>query len=504
MTAFLTGPALTGRRNGFALCGAYVSAASLLGVSGTIALYGYDGTLYCVGGLAAWIPLLLLARHLHHTGRLTMADVLCHRAVRRPPVRIASAVSTVTISLCLLVAQLWMASHLVSYLFGAHLGPVVGVLTVGYAVVGGTRAVTWAQIVKTVVLLTCCSLVALLVVARFGFDPGALLGAAADASGSGPAYLDPGLRFGGQTPPPPAESLAGRLDFVSLAVALALGATGLPHVVNRLFSSGGAVAARTSVSWALGLTGGLLALLPVLGLGAAGLIGHEELLARDPSGLMAAPELAREVGVRAAGAVGGDIVLAVFTAGVLAAVVAVGGSVLIAASTSVAHDLFGQVLMFGRPKADEQAAVARVSTAVIGATAVALAWWASDVNPGFLAGLALTVAASANFPVLVLGLFWRRLTGAGVVAGIYGGLVTSVVLEFFSPAVSGRVDAATGKSLSLLPAGMTFDWFPLENPALVSVPVGFLCALAAGLLSREKAEQNSFRELTVLSLTGVH
>ena len=205
----------------------------------------------------------------------------------------------------------------------------------------------------------------------------------------------------------------------------------------------------------------------VLGFGAAALVGHDDIVVQDPTGNTAVPQLARELGAHLAGGTGGDIMLAFIASVAFPTILATVTGLVLASATSIAHDLFGHVLMSGRPREHQEITVARCAAAVIGATAIVIAAFAKNINVAFLVGLAFAIAASANLPAIVLSLFWRRFNGTGVVAGIYGGLVTSIVLVAFSPLVSGKVDPATGESLSLLPAGVRFDWFPLENPALV-------------------------------------
>jgi Na+(H+)/acetate symporter ActP len=509
------GRVFSGRQNGLALAGDFMSAASFLGISGIIALSGYDGFLYAIGSVVAWVPALLLVRAMRNTGRFTMADVLAHRTLRPAPVRVASAISTVTVSVFYLVAQMVGAGALVCLLLGIRPGEtflgvsastarvlaigVVGTLMIFYVGFGGMKGTTWVQIVKTVLLVAGGGLMTLLVLARFGFDVSHLLGSAADASGRGDAFLEPGLRFGAGGSD---GTLTNRLDLVSLALALALGAAGLPHIVNRFFAVRDARTARTSVNWAIGLVGGFCLCTIALGFGAAALVGHAEITAQDPSGNTAVPQLARELGAHLAGGAGGDLMLAFVASAAFATILAVVAGLVMASATSLAHDCFRHVLMFGRPKERQEIAVARLAAVVIGVVAVLLAVVADDLNVAFLVGLAFAIAASANLPALVLGLCWRRFTGAGAVAGIYGGLATSVLLVVFSPVVSGKVDPATGASLSLLPAGVRFDWFPLENPALVSIPAGFLCAIAATYLGRERPDPEAFADLTARALTG--
>jgi Na+(H+)/acetate symporter ActP len=513
------GRVFSGRQNGLALAGDYMSAASFLGISGLIALSGYDGFLYSIGSLVGWLPVLLLAGLLRNVGRFTLADVPAYRVRRQAPVRVAGAVSTVTVSVFYLVAQMVGAGALISLLLGIRPGTtflgmsagaakaltivVVGALMILYVVFGGMKGTTWVQIVKTVLLMTAGVVMTGLVLGRFGFDVSDLLGSAAHASGRGDAFLEPGLRFGRDVAGRPAETLAGKLDFVSLALALALGTAGLPHVVNRIFTVPDARTARRSVNWAIGLIGGFFLMTLALGFGAAALVGRDEIVAQDRSGNAAVPQLARELGQHLAGRAGGDILLAFVASVAGATILAVVAGLMMAASTSLAHDFFGHVLMLGRPRERQEVAVARFAAVLIGAVAITLAVFVQNLNVAFLVGLAFAMAASANLPAIVFSLFWRRFNGAGAVAGIYGGLITSIVLVVFSPVMSGKVDPLTGESLSLLPQGVDFAWFPLENPALISIPAGFLCAVAGTFLSRERADPARFAELSARAVTGV-
>ncbi|GLY74153.1 solute symporter family protein [Actinoallomurus iriomotensis] len=503
------GRAFSARQNGFALAGDYMSAASFLGISGMIALSGYDGFIYSVGSLVAWVPVLLLAGPLRNAGRFTLADVPASRARRPGPVRVAGAVSTVTVSVFYLVAQMVGAGALVALLLGVRPGTtflgvsagtaetltitVVGALMVVYVGFGGMKGTTWVQIVKTVLLMTAGVALTGLVLGRFGFDVSGLLGAAGRESGHGDAFLGPSLRLGRP---------AGDLDLISLALALGLGPAGLPHIAGRVFTVPDAPTARASVNWAIGLIGAFFLMTPILGFGAAALVGRREIATQDPAGNAAVPQLAGALGRHLAGPAGGDVLLAFVAAVACATILAVVAGLMMAASTSLAHDLFGHVLMLGRPRERQEIAVARVAAVLVGATAVALAVFARHLNVAFLVGLAFAVAASAHLPAIVLSLCWRRFTGSGAVAGIYGGLLTAVLLVVFSPVVSGGVDPVTGAHRSLLPAGVDFSWFPLENPALVSIPVGFLCAIAGTYLSREKPDPARFAALSARTVTG--
>ncbi|MFB9840170.1 solute symporter family protein, partial [Actinoallomurus acaciae] len=309
---YVGGRAFSARQNGFALAGDYMSAGSFIGISGMIALSGYDGFIYSVGSLVAWVPVLLLAGPLRNAGRFTLTDVPAARARRPGPVRVAGVVSTVTVSVFYLVAQMVGAGALVALLLGVRPGATflglsagtaetltivaVGALMVLYVGFGGMKGTTWVQIVKTVLLMTAGVALTGLVLGRFGFDVSGLLGAAGRESGRGDAFLVPGLRFGREIAGHPGETLAGDLDLISLALALGLGTAGLPHVAGRIFTVPDARTARTSVNWAIGLIGAFFLMTLALGFGAAALVGRDEIVAQDPAGNAAVPQLARALG----------------------------------------------------------------------------------------------------------------------------------------------------------------------------------------------------------------
>ncbi|MBA9004951.1 solute symporter family protein [Thermomonospora cellulosilytica] len=515
---FAGGRSFTGPQNGLALAGDYMSAASFLGIAGIIALSGYDGFLYSIGFLVAWVLTLLLVQPIRNSGRFTLADVVAYR-MRQPPVRTAAAVSTVTVSVFYLLAQMVGAGALVSLVLGVRSGGtfggvsaetahvativVVGLLMICFVMYGGMKGTTWVQIVKAALLMAGAAVLTVLVLARFGFAPGAMLSAAAEASGHGDDFLAPGLRYGREVAGDPVATLLSKLDFISLALALVLGTAGLPHIVTRFFTVPDGRAARRSVHWTIVLVGVFYLMTLVLGFGATALVGPRAIAAEDPSGNTAVPQLARALGEHVGGPVGGDLLLAFVSAVAFATILAVVSGLVIASATSLAHDFFGHVLMYGRPRESQQVAVARAATLLIGALAVAAAVFARNLNVAFLVALAFAIAASAHLPALVLALCWRRFTTTGAVCGIYGGLAGALLLVAFSPVVSGRTDPVTGESLSLFPAGVDFHWFPLENPGLVSIPFGFLCAVLGTLLGREKADPGRHTELSVRSLTGI-
>ena len=512
------GRAFSGLQNGLALSGDYMSAASFLGIAGIIALSGYDGFLYSIGFLVAWLLTLVLVEMLRNCGRFTMADVLASRTRAQAPVRTAAAVSTLTVSVFYLLAQMVGAGALVSLLLGIRPGETflgmtagqakvativfVGVLMIVYVTFGGMKGTTWVQIVKAVLLMCGTALMTLLVLARFGFDVSDMLGSAARASGKGRAFLEPGLKYGRVVPGDPFQTVVNKLDLISLGLALVLGTAGLPHILTRFYTVPGAREARRSVNWAIGIIGAFYLMTLALGFGAAALVGRDAIVAQDKAGNTAAPQLARVLGTSIAGATGGSVLLAFVAAVAFATILAVVAGLVLASSTSLAHDYFGHVLMFGRPRESQEVAVARFAAFLIGALAIVLAIFAQNLNVAFLVALAFAIAASANLPAIVLSLFWRRFNSRGAVWGIYGGLLSSLVLVFFSPVVSGKVDPVTHGSLSLFPAGVDFHLFPLDNPGLVSIPFGFACALIGTLTSRERPDPDRYAELQVRALTG--
>jgi cation/acetate symporter len=492
--------------NGFAIAGDYMSAASFLGISGLIALFGYDGLLYSVGFFVAWLVVLMLVAELvRNCGKYTLADVLSAR-MRQRPVRIAAGTASITVSILYLVAQMVGAGSLVGLLLGAGEGSsargwtvvAVGALMVFYVSFGGMRATTWIQIVKTVLLMGGTVALTVLVLVRFHGDFGHLLGSAAEGSGQGQAFLAPGLKYGGGWTP--------RLDFISLGLALVLGTAGLPHILSRFYTVPTARSARRSVVWAIGLIGVFYLMTIVLGFGAAAVVGSDRVRESNAAGNTAVPLLAEALG-GGAGTTGGTVLFAVVGAVAFATILAVVAGITLASSASVAHDLYATWRRRGaeagpvgqQPAADgemegSEVRVARWAAVGIGAAAIGLSLLAQGQNVAFLVGLAFAVAASANLPALLYSLFWHRFTTRGAVWSVYGGLVPALVLVVLSPVVSGRPDA-------LLP-GVDFHLFPLENPGLVSIPLGFLAGWLGTVLSPEPADEGRYAETEVRSLTG--
>jgi cation/acetate symporter len=505
------GRSFTGFQNGMAIGGDYMSAASFLGIAGIIALSGYDGFLYSIGFLVAWlVALLLVAELMRNSGKYTMADVLAFRLSQRP-VRTAAAVSTITVSVFYLLAQMVGAGALVSLLLGIKPGQtflgmnadtakiativMVGVLMIVYVVVGGMKGTTYVQIVKAFLLMCGAVLMTVLVLVAFKFNLSGLLGDAAAKSGKGAAFLEPGLRYGKEVAGDATQTFYNKMDLLSLGIALVLGTAGLPHILIRFYTVPNAKAARKSVLWAIGIIGVFYLMTLALGFGAAALVGGKAITAQDKAGNTAAPQLAQALGERyLGGATGGAILLAVIAAVAFATILAVVAGLTLASSSSLSHDFYANVIKRGQTSERQEVVVARVAAFGIGAVSIVLAIFAQSLNVAFLVALAFAVAASGNLPAILYSLFWKRFTTAGATAAIYGGLISAVVLVFFSPVVSGSPTA-------MFPAH-DWHWFPLSNPGIISIPIGFLCGWLGTVLSKEPADAEKYAELEVRSLTG--
>ncbi|MGC5535326.1 solute symporter family protein [Streptomyces sp. SR-10] len=487
------GRQFTGFQNGLAVSGDYMSAASFLGIAGAIALFGYDGFLYSIGFLVAWlVALLLVAEPLRNSGRYTMGDVLAYR-MRQRPVRTAAGTSTIVVSIFYLLAQMAGAGVLVSLLLGitSDAGKIlivalVGVLMILYVTIGGMKGTTWVQMVKAVLLIAGTLLITFLILLKFNFNISDLLGTAASNSGKGAAFLEPGLKYG-------ADSVS-KLDFISLGIALVLGTAGLPHILIRFYTVPTAKAARKSVNWAIGIIGAFYLMTIVLGFGAAAILKPGDIIASNKAGNTAAPLAALEIG-GGSGSTGGAILLAVISAVAFATILAVVAGLTLASSSSFAHDIYANVIRRGQATEKEEVRAARWATVAIGIVSIGLGALARDLNVAGLVALAFAVAASANLPTILYSLFWKRFTTQGALWSIYGGLASSVLLVLFSPVVSS-------KPSSMFP-DVDFAWFPLENPGLISIPLGFLLGWVGSLLSKEKPDTDKYAELEVKSLTGV-
>ncbi|RSM63086.1 cation acetate symporter [Amycolatopsis sp. WAC 01376] len=491
---YAAGRAFTGPQNGVAIAGDYLSAASFLGIAGAIAVYGYDGFLYSIGFLVAWlVALLLVAELLRNTGKFTMGDVLAFRMKQRP-VRAAAATSTLAVSFFYLLAQMAGAGGLVALLLGieskagqAAIIVIVGIIMIAYVLIGGMKGTTWVQIIKAALLIVGALVMTLWVLGMYGFNLSSLLQGAVDRAGSaGEALLGPGNQYG--------KTGTTKLDFLSLGIALVLGTAGLPHVLMRFYTVPTAKEARRSVVWAIGLIGLFYLFTLVLGYGAGALVGADKIKAAPGGVNSAAPLLALELG--------GPVLLGLIAAIAFATILAVVAGLTITASASFAHDVYANVIKKGKASPASEVKVARITALVIGAVAILGGILANGQNIAFLVALAFAVAASANLPTILYSLFWKRFNTQGALWSIYGGLAVCIVLIVFSPAVSGKpVDAKTGKSASMI-QGVDFHWFPLDNPGIVSIPVAFFLGWLGTVLSKEH-NQKKYAEMEVRSLTGV-
>ena len=475
------GRSFTGPQNGIAISGDYLSAASFLGIVGAIAVNGYDGFLYSIGFLVAWlVALLLVAELMRNTGKFTMADVLSFRLKQRP-VRMAAAITTLAVCFFYLLAQMAGAGGLVSLLMGIEgavgqsvVIAVVGVIMVLYVLIGGMKGTTWVQIVKAILLIGGAIVMTIWVLALNGFNLNTLLESAVDASSQGDKILGPGLQY------------ANPLDFLSLGLALVLGTAGLPHVLMRFYTVPTAKEARRSVVWAIWLIGLFYLLSLVLGYGAGALVVPDQILAAPGGVNSAAPLLAN--------ALGGPIMMGFISAVAFATILAVVAGLTITASASFAHDIYASVIKKGNVSGNAEVRVARITTLVIGALAIVGGIGVQGQNVAFLVALAFAVAASSNLPTILYSLFWRGFTTTGAVLSMYGGLATAIVLIVLSPVFSGS-------ETSTFP-GIDIAVFPLSNPGIISIPVGFLLGWLGSLLGRKDESRRLAAEMEVRSLTG--
>jgi cation/acetate symporter len=461
---YAAGRSITALQNGFALAGDYMSASSFLGISGLVSLRGFDGLIYAAGGLVGWpIVLFLIAEPLRNLGRYTFADVVAVR-LRQVPVRVAAAVGTLATVSLYLIAQMVGAGGLVRLLFGVSYEAavvIVGAAMIVYVLFGGMLATTWVQIVKAILLLAGAAILTLLVLLQFGLSPVQVFAAAAGAEGA--QVLAPGAL------------IADPADAISLGLALMFGTAGLPHILMRFYTVPDAQAARRSVFYATLLIGAFFLFIVVIGYGAMVLVGPERIRAVDPGGNMAAPLLAELLG--------GQGFLGFIGAVAFATILAVVAGLTLSGAAALSHDLWVNVVRRGVPSPDEELRVARLTTLLLGALAVLLGIAFKGQNVTFMVGLAFAIAASGNFPALILSMFWRGCTTLGAVAAMVTGTVGTMLLIYLSPTV--QVDLLRHEAA----------WFPLRNPALVTMPLGFLAGIAASLLSPEQAARDGFEPM---------
>jgi cation/acetate symporter len=470
---------ISGAQNGLAIAGDYMSAAAFLGTVGLIYLFGFDGFVTGVAALASFVTvLLLLAERMRNAGKYTMADVLAFRLDARPA-RTAAAIGTLFVVGFYLVAQMIAAGALFEALAGIAF-PVAVVITgafmLVYVLFGGMIATTWVQIIKAVLLMAGVVVLTVLVLQRVSWNPLEVMARAPAHSDAGDAFLGPGLFF--HKP----------LDTVSTALAFVLGTAGLPHILMRFFTVPEGRAARRSVAWAVAVIGTFYILVSIIGFGARDILGAAGEEATGKGGNLAAPLLAQNLG-GGAGSFGGDVFLAAISAVAFATILAVVAGLVMAASGAVAHDVYTNVVRGGRASESQELRVARLGAVGVAAVAIALAILAGKgFNIQFLVSLTFAVAASANFPALLLALTWRRFNTTGALVGVGTGLVSAIALIILSPAVWPGPDSH----------GSPFE---VVNPAIVSVPLGFLACYLGTVLGRPDAHER-YTELRVRADTG--
>jgi cation/acetate symporter len=486
---YVAGGEIKGWQNGLAISGDYLSAASFLGIAGAIALTGFSGFYLSIGFLVAYlVVLLLVAEPMRNMGKYTFADMLASR-FNNPSVRSAAALSTIVISMFYMIAQLNGAGALIGLLLGLPYWLsviVIGILMTIYIVAGGMIATTWIQIIKALLLIAGTLTLSILVLARYGFNPLELF-SAVDSKLGGEFLI----------PPPPTTLVAG-LDVISLNIALVLGTAGLPHILIRFLTVPDAKTARSSIVTATWIIGLFYLLTPVLGYGAALIVGQDAIAKANAAGNLAAPQLAE--------AIGGPVFFAFISAVAFATIVAVVAGLVVAASSAFAHDFYTNVFRGGEASEQEQLRAARYAAVGISVAAILLALPAESFNVAFLVALAFAVAASANVPVILLTIFWKRFNTAGAVTGILVGLISAVVLVAISPNVLTGPNPEP-PATPIIPIDYIF---PLKSPALVSVPLGFLGCYLGTILGgrgaereREQGLQTSYDEIRVRANTGI-
>ncbi|MBV5339239.1 MAG: cation acetate symporter [Deltaproteobacteria bacterium] len=545
---YAAGGGITGWQNGWAIAGDYMSAASFLGMSGLMSLYGIDGFMYAVGPAFSFIAILLvIAEPCRNSGKFTLGDILSFRTSSKP-VRAVAAISTVTVSLFYLIAQMVGAGKLMQVLLNipyrvSVMG--VGFLMVGYVVFGGMKATTWVQIIKAGLLMSGTVMLAVLVMAKVNMNPFTLfhdlvnnpliqdhvrltlLKEAIPKEGFdyGQRFLEPGLL------------LKNPLDQISLGVAWALGAAGLPHILMRFFTVPSAKEARKSIVVALFINSSFFFLINIIGFGAALYLSPQLIQSIDKGGNMATLMLAQKLG-GGAGSLGGDMFLAFICAVAFATILAVVSGLVLAASAAIAHDVYVNIVMNGKADQQTQVKVARITSLVVGITGVMMGLMAENENVVAFVALAFAVAASGNFPVIMLTLFWRKFNTAGVISGLVVGTVAALGLVMISPVMTYPQNVANGAKkiivalekkqaegkmldekeiITLDKAQVVFKKndggtsmfglkdaiFPLKNPGIVSVPIGLIAAILGALLFRERRAEEMFDELEVRQITGL-
>ncbi len=533
---YAAGRSITGFQNGLALAGDYMSAASFLGIAGLVSTKGYDGLIYSVGWLVGWpIIMFLISEPLRNLGKYTFADVVAYRLNQRP-IRAAAAAGSLVVVLTYLIAQMVGAGTLIKLMFGLpfELAIIVtGSLMIAYVIFGGMIATTWVQIIKACLLLGGATLLVLLTLNKFNFSYANLFNQASTATPLGQKFLEPG---GLVTSP---------IDAFSLGLALMFGTAGLPHILMRFYTVPDAKAARKSVFYATGFIGYFYILTVTIGFGSAVLVGQKVIMGIDKGGNMAGPLLAE--------ALGGNLFLGFLSAVAFATILAVVSGLTLAGASAFSHDLFVGVIRHGKASEKDEVKVAKIATVGLGVTAILLGILFKGQNVAFLVGLTFAIAASANFPALLMSIMWRKFTTAGAVTSIYSGLIVATVLLILSPTVwvdivhKSDVDAITKQVKTIedaskakigeiekqkvpgleaakmaeidaaiavekkaaeaqtkeAKAAMPKAIFPLKNPGIYSMAAAFLVGILVSLMASDKVAESKFEAQKLREYIGV-
>lgn len=474
---YTAGGGLTGWQNGLAIAGDYLSAASFLGIAGAIALFGFDGFFYSIGYLVAYLVVLyIVAEPLRNLGKYTIADMINARFEQKK-VRGVAAISTITIVIFYMIAQLVGAGALIQLLLGIDYWIavlLVGIMMTTYVLFGGMTATSWVQIIKAVLLMLGTVIISFLVLKEFNFNIFKMFEEMKTLTPHGEAFLNPGVKY------------TNGIDTLSMMAALVLGTAGLPHILMRFFTVKDAKTARSSVVTATWIVGIFYILTIFLGFGAAAFVGSQSIVEANAAGNMAAPLLAQ--------ALGGDFLMSFVSAVAFATILAVVAGLVLSGASAFAHDIYGQIIKKGKISEREQMLAARYASIGVSVLSIILALFAQTLNVAFLVSLAFCVAASANLPVIIYTIYWKKFNTAGAITGMVTGLVTALVLVAISPSVLNPVEGA---------AILVGDpIFPLTNPAIVSIPAGFLAAYIGAVVSN-KRDEKKFAEVAVKANTGI-
>ncbi|WP_404454828.1 cation acetate symporter [Virgibacillus necropolis] len=474
---YIAAGSLTGIQNGMAIAGDYISAASFLGIVGTIAINGFDGFLYAIGFLVSYlIVLFFIAEPVHHLGKFSLGDVICSRFPGNK-MRLLMAIGAFIISILYMIPQLVAAGLLIRLLLDINYSTsvlIIGSLMTVYVVFGGMYATSWVQIVKTVVLLSGTFLLSLIVFSRFDWDLTELIAQVKMGTPLGESFFLPGNLF------------TNPLETISLHLALILGTAGLPHILIRFFTVRNTKEVRKSLLTASWIIGAFYIVTLVLGLGTVALIGFHELVALDPTGNLAAPLLAEELG--------GDFLLAFIAAISFTTIVAVVAGLVISATTAFSHDIYYHIIKKGRTTEKKQLRAAQWTAFVVGVISTLFALGLKNINVTFLVSLTFIVAASSNLPVLLFTIYWRRFNQTGAIIGMVCGLTASLTLLLVGPHIMNPDGGWIARD----------PLFPLYNPGIIAIPIGFLGAYLGSIFSSDPIQtEREFRQFYIKSQTGI-